>query len=117
MAAALKFGKDSQGFNAYAPRPCDLKWFVELDNGVAASVTLPSDAEFYTVSFRYQPGCTVWVDVTGATADFPTLNTLETCTSEMNPASLVLPAAADISIITPNDTAQVGLCVWQGPAS
>jgi len=114
MVAALKFGKDSQGFNAYAPKPCDLRWFVDLDNGVAASVTLPGDAPWYTVSFRYQPGTTVWVDVEGGTAEFPTLNTTATTDSEMNPASLLLAADTVISIITPNATAQVGICAWQG---
>lgn len=116
MVAALKFGKDANGFNAYAPRPCDLRWAVELDDSVEDSFTLPTDSDFYTVSFRYQPGTTVWVDVTGGIAEFPTLGTFVTTTSEMNPASLVLEGGATISMITGNTEAQVGVCAWQGPA-
>ncbi len=114
MSTALKFGKDSQGFNAFAPRPSDTKWSVELLNGTAESVTLPTDADFYTVSFRYQPGTTIWVDVTGATAEEPTGNTIEETTSEMNPSQLVLAGGAEISLITGNVSADVSIVAWQG---
>lgn len=114
MVAALKFAKDAQGFNSYGPKPADLKWSVDLDNGTEATVTLPSDADFYTVSFRYQAGTSVWVDVTGAAAVAPILNTIGVTTSELNPATLLLAGGTEISIITANDTAEVGICAWQG---
>ncbi len=113
MVAALKFAKDAQGFNSYGPKPADLKWSVDLDNGTAAHIVLPSDADFYTVSFRYQAGCSVWVDVEGV-AVAPIANTFSETTSELNPATLLLAGGTTISVITANDTAEVGVCAWQG---
>jgi hypothetical protein len=117
MSIALKFGKDSQGFNAYAPRPSDTKWSVELLNGTAENVTLPTDADFYTVSFRFQPGTTVWVDVSGTTAEVPVGNTIAVTTSEMNPAQIILAGGTEISMITGNDSADVSIVIWQGDGS
>lgn len=119
MVAALKFGKDANGFNAYAPKPSTSKKSIELLNGVAQEFQLPDDedATFYTVSFRYQPGTSVWVDTTGATASQPAGNTWADTTSELNPASLLLPAGANISMVTGNDMAQVGAVIWQGGSS
>ena len=116
MSTALKFAKDANGMNCFAPRPATVMKSVELLNGTAESFTVPSETgvDFYTVSFRYQPGTTVWVDVSGGTAEEPVGNTFEDTTSEMNPASLILPAGTVVSMISGNDTADVGVVMWQG---
>ncbi len=113
MAVALKFGKDSQGYNAFAPRPATNMKSIELINSTAQSFTVPNTEDFWTVSFRYQPGTTVWVDVTGATAAEPVGNTWADTTSEMNPATLVLAGNTNVSMISGNDTADVGVVMWQ----
>lgn len=116
MSTALKFAKDANGMNCYAPRPATLMKSIDLLNGSAEAFLVPSetDVDFYTLSFRYQAGTTVWVDVSGATAEEPAGNTWADTTSEMNPASLILPAGTNVSMITGNDTANVGVVMWQG---
>lgn len=116
MSTALKFAKDANGMNCYAPRPSTTMRSVELLNGNAQSFTVPSetDVDFYTISFRYQPGTTIWVDVSGATAEEPAGNTFAITTSELNPASLILAAGTVVSMITGNDSADVGVVMWQG---
>lgn len=116
MSTALKFAKDANGMNCYAPRPATLMKSIELLNGTSAAFLVPSETnvDFYTVSFRYQAGTTVWVDVSGAEAQQPAGNTWEDTTSEMNPASLILAAGTNISMISGNDTADVGVVMWQG---
>ncbi len=113
MTVALKFGRDANSFNAYAPKPSDIKYSATLAVGVAASITLPGTDEVYCVSFRYQPGSSVFVDTTGAVASVPAGGTLASTTSELNPASLTLSAGDSISMITDFDVAQVSIVAWR----
>lgn len=107
----LNFGRDVQGFNAYAPSPSTTKWSVTLVNGDATSITVPSSYQTWIVSFRYYPN-NVWVDVSGATAAIPVGDTLASTTSEMNPASLTLQKGDVISMITDLATADVSVVMW-----
>jgi hypothetical protein len=113
MTVALKFGKDANSFNTFAPRPSDIKYNAFLALGTATSITLPGTDEIYCVSFRYQPGSSVYVDVTGTNAASPTTGTFTSSTSELNPASLTLEAGTLISMITNYDTAYVSIVAWR----
>ena len=112
--AALKFAKSAKGDVTYAPQPTTTMYKAELTNGNADTITLATDADYYTVSFIYQPGTTCWVDVTGVTAAGPTTATFAATTSRMNPASYLLPGGAEISIVTESATSQVSVAIWQG---
>ena len=111
---ALNFGRDSHSYNAYAPHPSNNIFTATLTNGSAASCTVPVGVNYpyWAVSFRYQPGATVFVDVTGATAAIPAGATLAASTSEPNPASLTLVQGQTISMITADTTADVGVVMW-----
>lgn len=107
----LAFGRDQQGYNAYAPQPSSVKWSATLTTGTASSITVPTSYQTWIVSFRYFPN-DVWVDVSGATAIIPVGATLAPTTSELNPASLTLQAGANISVITGQATADVSIVMW-----
>jgi len=107
----LAFGRDQQGYNAYAPQPSTVKWSATLTTGSTTSITVPSTYQTWVVSFRYFPN-DVWVDVSGATAIIPVGATLASTTSELNPASLTLNAGTNISIITGQTTADVSIVMW-----
>lgn len=113
MTVALKFGRDANSFNAFAPKPSDIKYSATLVVNTETSIVLPGTDEIYCVSFRYQPGSSVYVDVSGATASVPASSSLTSSTSELNPASLTLVAGTKISMITDYDTAQVSVVVWR----
>jgi len=114
MTVALKFAKDSNGKNTYASTPPDVIYDANLTNGNADTITVPSGAAYYTVSFIYQPGTICFVDVTGATAVQPLIATFAATTSRELPASYLLTAGTTISIVTVSDTSFVSVGMWQG---
>lgn len=107
----LNFGRDVQGFNAFAPQPSTNKWSATLVDGTATHITVPSTYQTWIVSFRYYPN-DVWVDVTGATAAIPAGDTLAPSTAELNPASLTLQAGTNISVITGQTAADISIVMW-----
>lgn len=109
--AQLQFGRDAQGFNAFAPYPSNTKFSATITNGNATSTTVPSSYPLWIVSFRYYPN-DVWVDVSGATAAIPVGATLAASTSELNPSSMTLAAGTTISIITAQTSADVSIVMW-----
>jgi len=111
MSTLLSFGRDVQGYNAYAPQPSTNKWSATITTGSATSITVPSNFQTWVVSFRYYPN-DVWVDVTGATAAIPVGATLASSTAELNPASLTLQAGTNISMITGLTSADVSVVMW-----
>jgi hypothetical protein len=111
MSTRLIFGRDAQGFNAFAPAPSIDKWSATITDGSATSITVPSNWGVWIVSFRYYPN-DVWVDVSGADAIIPVGATLAATTSELNPASLTLNAGTKISMITGLTSADVSIVMW-----
>lgn len=112
MSTELNFGRDVQGFNAYAPKTATNKWSATITNGAATSITVPSNAAVWIAVFSFQPGTNIWVDLTGATAIIPVGATLAPTTSELNPAARTVLAAGIISIITDNTSADVGVMLY-----
>lgn len=107
----LSFGRDIQGYNAFAPDPATVKYQATITNGSATNVTVPNTHASWIVSFRYYPN-DVWVDVTGATAAVPVGATLTATTSELNPASLRLNSGTTISMITAQTSCDVSVVMW-----
>ena len=111
MTTELQFGRDIQGYNAYAPYPSNFIWNATLTNGVETNITVPASYPVWIVSFRYYPN-DVWVDVSGASAALPGSNTLTRATSELNPSSLTLDSGTNISVITGQATADISIVMW-----
>lgn len=115
MSTPLHFGIDNRGKNAYAPLPATDIFTSTLVNGAPASITIPTSSKYWTVSFSYTPGCSVWVDFSGATAVVPAGATFASSTSELNPAARLVVAfnndgtSRAISLVTSN--ASCGLSV------
>lgn len=109
MSTLLDFGRDVQGYNAYAPMPSTNMWSATILNGAATSIVVPTSSLRWVVSFSFQPGTNVWVDFTGATAQIPAGATLTATTSSRNPASRMVNGGITISIITDNTSADVGI--------
>ena len=112
MSTLLSFGRDVQGFNAYAPQPSTNKWSATITTGNATSITVPSNFQTWIVAFAYEPGTDVWVDFSGATASAPVGGTFAATTSELLPGARTVQAGTNISLITDNATADVGIILY-----
>lgn len=91
MTTKLSFGRDVQGYNAYAPAPSGDKYSATLASGGNSTITLPTNVPTWIVSFSYQPGSDIWVNY-NATASAPAGSTFASTTSELLPGSRLLPA-------------------------
>lgn len=112
MATKLNFGRDIQGMNAYAPATADNKFSVNLATLTETNVLVPNDVQNWIAVFSYQPGTSVWVDLTGNTAAVPVGSTLQPTTSEQNPGSRTVLAGTKISMISGNANATVGVSLY-----
>jgi hypothetical protein len=112
MSTLLNFGRDVQGYNAYAPATSTDKFSATLVDGVAATVTTPSNYKEWIVSFSFQPGTNVWVDFSGAAAAIPVGSTFASTTAELNPGTRTVQKGTTISLITDNTTADVGVSFY-----
>lgn len=91
MSTKLNFGRDVQGYNAFAPPPSTDKYSATLAAGGNATITLPTNVSSWIVSFSYQPGSLIWVAY-NASAAAPAGATFATTTSELLPGARVLPS-------------------------
>jgi hypothetical protein len=91
MTTKLNFGRDVQGYNAFAPSPSTNMYSATLASGGNSTITLPGTSQSWIVSFSYQPGSNVWVAYNGS-ASVPAGATFASNTSELLPGSRTLPA-------------------------
>lgn len=99
MSTKLNFGRDVQGYNAYAPTQATDRYSATLAANTATSITVPSNFENWIAVFSYAPGVEVWISMTG-TAAVPAGGTFASTTSEMNPGARQVTAATVISAIS-----------------
>lgn len=111
MSTVLNFGRDSQGYNAYAPQFATDRFSATLESGSPESITVPSNHGVWIVSFSYQPGTNVWVAYKG-TAELPGSSAFTSTTSELNPGSRMVYAGDVISLVTDNTESNVGVVFY-----
>lgn len=91
MTTKLAFGRDTQGYNAFAPAPSTNMYSATLAAGGNSTITLPTNVSTWIASFSYQPGSDVWVAYNGSAAA-PAGSTFASNTSELLPGARLLPA-------------------------
>lgn len=110
MSTLLNFGRDVQGFNAYAPQfPTDI-YTATLAASTAESVTVPSNYPSFIMVVRVQPNGWCWCS-RSTTAAVPAGGTLASAKSELIAGTIeykrTVYAADVISFITPNTTCDI----------
>ena len=111
MSTVLNFGRDVQGYNAYAPLIAVDNYSATLITGTASNITVPSNHETWIAVFSYQPGVTVWVTTNG-TAASPAGGTFSSTNSQLLPSTRTVYAGDVISLITDTATADVGVSFY-----
>lgn len=110
MSTQLNFGRDVQGFNAYAPAfPTDI-YTATLAATTAESITVPGSAPSFIMYVRVQPNGWCWCSRT-TTAAVPAGGTLASASSELIVGTIeykrIVLAGDTISFITPNTTCDI----------
>ncbi|CEG60971.1 hypothetical protein [Legionella micdadei] len=110
MSVDLIFGRDLQGYNAYAPQfPTDI-FTATLAANTAESVTVPSNFPIWIMYVRVQPNGWVWCSRTD-TAAVPAGGTLTSSKSELIAGTIeykrTVYAGDTISFLTPNTTCDI----------
>ena len=102
MSVVLNFGRDVQGFNAYAPAPSGDKWSVTATTGSATSITVPSNYQTWIAVFSYTPGSNIWVANNTTATVAP--SAFAATTSDLNPSARKVSAGDVLSFITGDTT-------------
>lgn len=113
MTTKLLFGRDVQGYNAFAPAFAQDAFSATLDSGGGTdSITVPGNFQNWIVAFSYQPGSDIWVAV-NASAAAPAGITFAATVSELNPASRTVQAGDEISVLNNGSAdADVGIVLY-----
>jgi hypothetical protein len=91
MSTELNFGRDINGFNAFAPPVSSNKFSATLASGGNATITLPTNVEYWIVAFSFEPGSDMWVAYNGSAAG-PVGATFASTNSELNPGARIVPS-------------------------
>jgi len=117
----LHFGRDNQGYVAYAPQPAEIMYSATLVNGAAKSINIPLSHEKWIIAFASQPGTNIFVDFTGITAAQPAGSSFAATTSTLNPGARLVDSKDNkgvqksISVLTNNATAEVVIEFYVAP--
>ena len=110
MSTLANFGRDDQGFNAYAPAFAIDNFNTTLAANVEQHFTVPSNFAKWLIFFSFNPGSSVWVadNTTAAVAGASFASTL----SVLNPAGRTVKAGDVLSFITADVAALVGATLY-----
>lgn len=108
----LNFGRDVQGFNAYAPNFSDKTFSVALAAAGNSTVTVPSSTQNWIAAFSYQPGSDIWVAL-NTSAAAPVGGTFAANSSELLPGSRKVKAGDTINFYNNGaSTADIGVMLY-----
>lgn len=115
MSRMLNFGRDVQGFNAYAPSFSVDDYSATIASSGNATVTVPSNFENWIVSFSYQPGSDIWVAYNGNAAA-PAGSTFASTNSELLPGARIVHAGDTINFLNNGaNSADIGVAFYALP--
>lgn len=97
MTTKLNFGRDIQGYNAFAPPISTDKYSATLAAAGNSTVTIPSNFQNWIVSFSFQPGSDIWVAYNTSAAP-PAGATFASTNSELLPGSRTVTAGTTINL-------------------
>jgi hypothetical protein len=103
--------RDINGYVTYGLPFTEFNYFVVLAADTAQTlVTVPDDANLWEAVFYYQDGTSVYVALND-TAEVPDGTPAQT-SSQGKPGSRLVKAGDTVSVITANDSAEVGVSLY-----
>ncbi len=107
----ISFGRDVQGYNAYAPAFSTNSYSASMTIGSEQTITVPSNFKNWIAVFAYEPGSVVWVAL-NTTAAVPAGASLAATSSELIPSARMVSAGDVIHVITASTTAEVSVSLY-----
>ncbi len=111
MTTVLNFGRDVQGYNAYAPPFSTDKFSATIANGVEQTFTVPSNYKTWIVSIVPNSGGNIFV-ARNQTAAIPAGATFAATNSEQNPGPRTVYAGDVIHVITDDTSVDVSAILY-----
>jgi hypothetical protein len=119
MTTQLLFGRDAQGYNAYAPQFPTNIYTATLSMDAAESITIPSNFTTFIMYVRVQPNGWCWVS-RGHTAAVPAGGTFASSNSELIAGTIeykrLVYAGDVISFLSHNTTCDISVSLYNTPA-
>lgn len=113
MTTKFNMVRDINGYNGFGLQFSDNLYNTTLATGVAQTLTIPSESEYYLAIFSYEPGGVLWMSRNG-TAAVPG-GSFAAVVSELNPTARLVKAADVLSFITSDTTLMVGVSLYAMP--
>jgi hypothetical protein len=110
MSTLANFGRDVQGFNAYAPAFAIDNFATTLSANTEQHFTVPSNFKHWLAVFSFNPGSNVWV-ANNTTATLPS-GSFASILSVLNPAVRSVEAGDVLSFISADTTDYVGVTLY-----
>lgn len=108
----LNFGRDVQGFNAFAPMLSDILYSGTIGSGIHQEIIVPSTNKNWIAIFSYQFGSDIWVAINNVASN-PSGSTFSLTNSFLTPAQLKVEAGDSISCFNNNSSGQdVGIALY-----
>ncbi len=111
MSTLFQMTRDCNGYNGFG-----LEFSIEnvsttLAANVAQSTTVPTAYPFYLAVFSFEAGTSVWVSNDGSDAEAPG-SSFDTTNSQLNPTARKVAAGSELSFISSDSTAQIGVSYY-----
>jgi hypothetical protein len=107
----LNFATDAAGRNTFALPFAPIKKSVTLDADTPATITVPATSKNWLAILCIEPGTKVWI-ANNEEAEVPAGNTFADTTSELNVPAKQVKAGDELSFITSDTTADVGVLLY-----
>lgn len=111
MSTLLNFGRDINGYNAYAPQFSTDIFSATLTNGSEETFTIPSNYKIWLMSIVPSVGGNIFI-ARNNTATIPVSSTFSSTNSEQNPGARTVFGGDVIHVITDNTSVDVSVVLY-----
>lgn len=110
-AKLLRFARDIQGYNSYAPEFADVKFSIQLPSATRTPFTIPSDFKSYVMVFSYSNSYNLWAS-RNEDVEFPASSQFVLTSSELNPSPRLVYSGDVIEVVSASAIPELGVLLY-----